>query len=481
MAPFVTPSAKRNILIPVSLIAFAVLIRALNFTGHIFSPSVQHIEFILLSIIILISSVIMFLWALLGVFPGLVSFLVAMIFLYRPITALSSSYYTVLIMVFFVNIFVGYYMHRRMYQSHQKYTVSMEKVGEDNNLISNHMKNRDVEVSAMGRKIDGLLKIKNIADKLSVILDEDEIMKTVSADAFSIFGEDNRVMLFMVDGATDELNLAVTLKGPGRRPFGSKKGGIFDSWAFKNAKSLLVKDVKKDFRFSVEGEESRDDAVSLIIKPLTIEGRLLGVIRVDSTHEEAFTPHELRILDIIGELAAVALENSRLYRQTEELAVRDSLTGLYVHRYFMERLDEEVKRSLRSGNPFAFLMIDIDGFKEFNDEYGHIAGDAILRNIGAILKKKASAGDTAARYGGEEFAFLLLGQNKKGALKVAEEMRKKIQATPVVLRRKRCSVTVSVGVAVFPEDARLRDDIIIEADRALYKAKSEGKNKVCSK
>jgi two-component system, cell cycle response regulator len=406
---------------------------------------------------------------------------VAMIFLYRPITALSSSYYTVLIMVFFVNIFVGYYMHRRMYQSHQKYTVSMEKVGEDNNLISNHMKNRDVEVSAMGRKIDGLLKIKNIADKLSVILDEDEIMKTVSADAFSIFGEDNRVMLFMVDGATDELNLAVTLKGPGRRPFGSKKGGIFDSWAFKNAKSLLVKDVKKDFRFSVEGEESRDDAVSLIIKPLTIEGRLLGVIRVDSTHEEAFTPHELRILDIIGELAAVALENSRLYRQTEELAVRDSLTGLYVHRYFMERLDEEVKRSLRSGNPFAFLMIDIDGFKEFNDEYGHIAGDAILRNIGAILKKKASAGDTAARYGGEEFAFLLLGQNKKGALKVAEEMRKKIQATPVVLRRKRCSVTVSVGVAVFPEDARLRDDIIIEADRALYKAKSEGKNKVCSK
>ncbi|HPN72782.1 MAG TPA: GGDEF domain-containing protein, partial [Candidatus Omnitrophota bacterium] len=194
-----------------------------------------------------------------------------------------------------------------------------------------------------------------------------------------------------------------------------------------------------------------------------------------------FTAHELRMLDIIGDLAAVAMENARLYRKTEDLAIRDSLTGLYVHRYFMERLDEEVKRALRSGSSFALLMLDIDNFKTFNDEYGHMTGDVILHNIGSILKSKASAGDTVARYGGEEFAFLALNADRESAVKIAEEIRARVQETPVTVRRKKCSVTVSIGVSVFPEDARLKDDIIMEADRALYRAKNKGKNRVCSK
>jgi diguanylate cyclase (GGDEF)-like protein len=481
MAPLMTPFVKRNIFTLASLIIFAGLIRSLNTAAYTLSGRVQHLEFILLGIIILIGAVIMLLWAFLGVFAGLASFLVGMIFLYRPLRALSPDYYTVLIMAFFVSIVVGHYVYRKMYHAHQNYTVTMEKIGEDNNLIENHMNNREVEVAAMGKKIDSLLKLKNIADRLSVILDEDEIMKAVSGETFGIFDVDSRVMIFMVDEEMNELNLSVTLKSPGRKSFSGKKGGIFDNWVIKNTKSLLVKDVKKDFRFSVEEEENRDDTVSLMIKPMIIDSKPLGIIRVDSPHEEAFTPHELRILDIIGELAAVALENSRLYRRTEELAIKDSLTGLYVHRYFMERLDEEVKRSLRSGNPFALLMLDIDDFKSFNDENGHIAGDAILQNVGVVLREKASAGDTVARYGGEEFVFLILNRDKDSVIRTADEIRKKIQETPVILRRKKCAVTVSVGVAMFPEDARLRDDIILEADRALYRAKAEGKNRVCSK
>jgi diguanylate cyclase (GGDEF)-like protein len=260
-----------------------------------------------------------------------------------------------------------------------------------------------------------------------------------------------------------------------------KKGGIFDRWAVKNMKSLLVKDVRKDFRFSVGGEEMKDDSTSLIIKPLIMESSVLGILRVDSPREAAFTQYELRILDIIGELAAVALQNARLYRQTEELAIKDGLTGLYVHRYFMERLEEEVKRALHSDSSFTLLMLDIDDFKDFNDKHGHIAGDAVLKNIGQILKSKASAGDIVARYGGEEFAFLVLNCAKKKAVKLADDIRKKIQTSPVILRRQKCSVTVSVGVAIFPEDAKLREDIIWEADKCLYKAKAEGKNAVCSK
>ena len=484
MPQSITPSVRKNVLVLFSLVLFLLILWNLNSVGQRFSGRVQHVEFIILSLVILVGAILMFLWSNLGVVSGLVSFLAAMIFLHRSLVATNPHYYAALIVVFFVFIFEGYFLNRKYHRSRQEHKVTIEKISEDNNLISDHMKNREMEVSAMGKKIDGLLKLKNVADKIGITLREGEILRTVANETFSIFGEDNRVLLFTVNAVNEDsggLNLSYTLKGPGRKAFESKKGGIFDGWAIKNTKSLLVRDVKEDFRFSVKGKEGKDDAVSLMVKPIVMEGRVLGVLRVDSPKEDAFTPHELRILDIIGDLAAVAMENARLYQKTEDLAIKDSLTGLYVHRHFMERLDEEVKRALRSGSSFALLMLDIDNFKVFNDEYGHMAGDVILRNIGNILKNKVSAGDTVARYGGEEFAFLALNINRDEALKLAEKIRSEVQGTPVTIRRKNCSVTMSIGVSIFPEDARLKDDIIIEADRALYRAKKKGKNRECSK
>jgi diguanylate cyclase (GGDEF)-like protein len=479
MANSITPAIRKNILALVSIILFFTILWNVGSIGVSLSGRVQHVEIVILSVVILSGAVLMFLWSNLGVVPGLLSFLLAMIFLARPLKATDPQYYAALIVVFFVFILGGYHLNRKSLKALQKHKVTMEKISEDNNLISDHMRGRDSEVSAMGKKIDGLLKLKGIADKIGVILKEDEILGEVAKETFNIFGEDNRVLLFTVSEESGGLNLSITLKGTGRKAFESKKGGIFDSWAMKNTKSLLVKDVREDFRFSVKGKEGKDDAASLMVKPLVMEGRVLGVLRVDSPKEGVFTSHELRMLDIVGDLAAVAMENARLYRRTEELAIKDSLTGLCVHRYFMERLDEEVKRALRSGNSFALLMLDIDDFKVFNDEYGHMIGDVVLQSMGAILKSKAAAGDTVARYGGEEFAFLALHVDRARALEIAEEIRSEVENTPVMVRRKKCAVTVSIGVSIFPEDGRLRDDIIMEADKALYKAKKKGKNRTC--
>jgi len=481
MTPFISPFTKRNLLIPVAAVLFAGLLYGLDKLVPALGGRLQHLEFVAISFMIMMALVVMLFWSLLGVLGGLASFLLAMIFLYHSFVDLNPYYYSVLIMAFFISSFIGYYISRKINISNQKYTVSMEKTGEDINLISNHIKNRTAEVSAMGEKIGSLLKLKNIADNLSVSLLEDEIVKIVSEETLNIFGRDKRVLLFMVNGKQKDLNLSRASKQKSRNDFVIKNGGIFDRWVLKNMKSLLVKDVKKDFRFSVTGDELNDDAVSLIIKPLMVENNILGILRVDSPKEAAFAQHELRILDITGDLAAVSLENARLYRRTEELAIKDSLTELYVHRYFMERLEEELRRALLSGSSFALLMLDIDNFKDFNDQHGHIAGDAVLKNIGHILRSKVSAGDVVARYGGEEFAFLALKCDKEEAIKLAEDIRKDIQATPVVLRREKCFVTVSIGVAVFPQDAKLREDLIWEADKCLYKAKAKGKNEVCSK
>ena len=125
-------------------------------------------------------------------------------------------------------------------------------------------------------------------------------------------------------------------------------------------------------------------------------------------------------------------------------------------------------------------MLDIDNFKDFNDQHGHIAGDAILKKISGILKSKAGAGDIIGRYGGEEFAFVALNNGGKNAIKLAEDIRKEIKDTPIVIRREKMAVTVSIGVALLPKDAKLMKDLIREADRRLYKAKSKGKDAVCS-
>ena len=476
-----TPFLKRNLLIPVAVILFAVLLYSIGNFIPALGNRVQHLEFIVLSVIVSISIIVMLFWTLLGVFGGLASLLVAMIFLYRPMTGLNPYYYSDLTLAFFLSSFIGYYSYRKINTSNQEYTVTSEKIQEDTNLISNHFQNREAEVVAMGEKVNGLLKLQNIADKLSLSLSEDDIVRIVSERTYEIFGKDMRVLLFTTGDFAKELVLSFSLKSDKRKAAVTKTGGIFDRWALKNMKSLLVKDVKKDYRFSVSGEEADDDAVSLILKPLIIENTVLGILRVDSSDEEAFGQHELRMLDIIGELAAVSLENARLYRRTEELAIRDSLTGLYVHRYFMERMDEEVKRSLRADKPFALLMIDIDNFKGFNDEHGHVAGDAILKKIGKTLQSRASGGDIVARYGGEEFAFVALDCTRKDAIQMAEDIRKDTEKSTITMRRKKYGVTISVGVAMFPKDAKLREDIIGEADRQLYSAKKKGKNKVCSK
>ena len=170
-------------------------------------------------------------------------------------------------------------------------------------------------------------------------------MKIIGDETFKVFGKDSRVLIFTFDETKKKINLHFTKKEKNRKVYAMKNGGIFDRWVLKYAKNILVKDKNRDFRFSIVGEEANDDALSAIIKPLIIENKVLGIIRVDSKSEGMYEQHELRILDIIGDLSALALENARLYKQTEELAIKDSLTGLYVHRCFMERLDEEVKRA----------------------------------------------------------------------------------------------------------------------------------------
>jgi diguanylate cyclase (GGDEF)-like protein len=253
-----------------------------------------------------------------------------------------------------------------------------------------------------------------------------------------------------------------------------------------------------------------------LVVPLVLNGRPEGYLDISGDGTRAFTPAESELVQILASQAAVAVENARLYQMVELQAITDGLTGLYNHRTFYEHLADEFARAQRYGVPLSLLMLDIDDFKRFNDTYGHQLGDAVLAAVGGVLRLQLrNSIDFAARYGGEEFAVLLPNTPHVGAKVVGERLNREVSklleegdeavaedgapparpdgAAAVGERirlaieqalvtegdvRELANVTVSVGVAVFPDTASSADELVQNADKALYLAKHLGKNRV---
>jgi diguanylate cyclase (GGDEF)-like protein len=164
----------------------------------------------------------------------------------------------------------------------------------------------------------------------------------------------------------------------------------------------------------------------------------------------------------------------------EQLAVQDELTGLFNYRYLHTRLNEEFKRAERYRDPLACVMVDIDHFKRVNDQYGHDAGDAVLRETAARIRKAVREIDVVTRYGGEEFLLVLPSTNFSGALSVADRVWRAVGGEPFSVANTSERVSISLGVAVFPSrDIKTKDQLIKAADKALYQAKGDGRDRIC--
>jgi diguanylate cyclase (GGDEF)-like protein len=183
-------------------------------------------------------------------------------------------------------------------------------------------------------------------------------------------------------------------------------------------------------------------------------------------------------LGILVRHFALALKRARLYKTVQELAITDSLTGLYTRRYATERLKEECARSLAHGAPLSFLMIDVDNFKRCNDTFGHLVGDIVLVEIARRIRESIRELDLLARFGGEEFMVFAPNTSKEGALAVAERIRESMTRSEICAYDEKLIVTVSIGLAGCPGDALTPEDLLRKADQALYQAKKTGKDRV---
>ncbi|MFW6134987.1 MAG: diguanylate cyclase [Elusimicrobiota bacterium] len=246
----------------------------------------------------------------------------------------------------------------------------------------------------------------------------------------------------------------------------------YDRWVLKTQKPLIVENTEKDYRFK---KNSKSKVISIIESCLFEKQEIIGAVKIEST-DSYFKPADLRLLNVATTLSSIALEKAKLFQQIEELAVTDDLTRLYTHKYFKERLEEEVKRAARYNERFVVLMTDIDDFKHLNDTYSHQAGDIVLQEVAKVINDTVRETDVVGRYGGEEISVILNNINIKKARIIAERIRKAIENLEFQFEEM-VKITITIGAASFPENPT-SEELIRRADKALYTGKRKGKNRV---
>jgi len=405
-------------------------------------------------------------------------FLGGSIFLTILVSLSMDFYYVWNLPVFFMTFFIVDERIKKLSYYNHIMETRIEEVKENTNLLRDEYKRHRRDALFFEKKELKYKSLKEVTSILSSTLSIDKVIELILDNALQVIGKAESALLYLVDTEKQELSLSMSRMERDFDRRKAKKGDLLDEWVFKQRLCLLVEDIKKDFRFSEEKMRPYPRSFrSLIASPLMEEKKVIGIVRLESPIPNSYTSEDLRLLDILSDLSAASLQNAKLYKRTLDLAIRDELTGLYVRRYFLDRLKEELSRSLRNDLECCFLMIDIDNFKNYNDKYGHTAGDMVLKTTSKVLQKFVDSG-VVARYGGEEFSMFLPETEKGKAKKIAEDIRDAVKKEIIEFRRIKTNVTISIGLANFPEDGKVQDKLILKADERLYMAKRQGKDRV---
>ena len=253
-----------------------------------------------------------------------------------------------------------------------------------------------------------------------------------------------------------------------------------DCWAIRRGKPYLLENTGN----GVVCKHIADRIIpsSTYCLPIIIDSEAVGAVHLESYDPEGTIPTNIRRLaEAAVEQISLALTNIHLRHSLRMQAIHDPLTGLYNRLYLEESLSRELYRLDRSGQPLSIVIMDLDDLKGINDRYGHPAGDAILRELAKLLKHMVRASDMPCRYGGDEFILVLPDTNMEAAVKRAEKVRDEFERISVPFGTQTLgSFTISVGVSSSPEHGHTSQDLIAAADKALYSAKTLGKNKVCT-
>ncbi|MBI5587187.1 MAG: diguanylate cyclase [Deltaproteobacteria bacterium] len=330
-------------------------------------------------------------------------------------------------------------------------------------------------------RLKGFYALEQVYRSIAPVLDREELYDTILSKSLELVDAE-RGSLMILDNKNKVLSVKAS-KGVERSIVDNLRvkigEGISGSIAAKGV-PVMVKNIESEV--PSWKNRSRYKTKSFISIPLKLDTRVIGVINMsDKATGGSFSEEDLHMLISFANFASIALERGAYYSMSEELktlSMTDHLTGLFNRRYFRERLFEEVERVKRHNECFSAFIIDIDNFKSFNDRYGHLAGDDILKGVARSIRDAVRSMDVVSRYGGEEFAVILPHTNKKDSSVIAERIRKGVEEFRPAVEGMNEWPTISLGVAEFPNDASNIDDLVNKADRAMYLAKRMGKNRV---
>lgn len=235
-------------------------------------------------------------------------------------------------------------------------------------------------------------------------------------------------------------------------------------------KNVIFKDDLSKGDFTVLKKGQRQHSRSFIGVPVMEDSNILGVLWLEDHRPQRFLEDDIEPLNILASQLSLAWQRAKLHEQVKEQSIRDGLTGLYNHRHFQEILERELERH----RELVLMLFDIDHFKRINDTYGHQAGDEVLKFLGRLILQTG----ISARYGGEEFAIILPGSNLKKGAEIAVRIKDHLKKNDIKFNQLRIKITLSLGLAHFPKDAKTRMDLIEKADRALYHAKETGRDRI---
>ena len=314
------------------------------------------------------------------------------------------------------------------------------------------------------RRSSHLALLNELAQKAASVLNPNELLDSICGEVRSAFDRD-LARIEVVDPQKNEL-IVEAQAGYGAELLGRRirYGEGLSGTAATSREPVLANSVLRDLRYVALHPGVRS-ALSL---PLRYRDDLLGVLSLESLREHSFSQQDVLTLQSLADQLAIALHNARAYQSALDQAITDGLTGLKTHRYFMEALDGEWRRSTRTGRPFSVIMMDLDGFKRVNDHGGHLEGDKVLAAVAALLDARSRQSNVVARYGGDEFALLMPETNTEQAEILAERLRAALEADHFLRAH---GVTASFGIATFPDHGPTQGEILRVADSGMYLAK----------
>lgn len=366
----------------------------------------------------------------------------------------------------------------------QQLRHQQESLTEEVNLRTTELLQANERLTVSMKRVEHhaeqIAQLTGLGQLLQSCISADEVFGVIQDAMPRLFpGDSGSVTVLRSSG-----NLMETMAGWGPNPPEQRVFGPDECWAFRRGRPHFVTVDNAPLRCA---HLTPADGPTTFCVPMMAQGDNVGVLQfnfalqdADEQRDESGMVHSTRarLATALAEHTALALANLRLREALRSQSIVDSLTGLFNRRYLENMLERECRRAVRAKRPLSVLMLDVDHFKQFNDTWGHEGGDAVLRELSALMRSHFRGDDIACRYGGEEFVIVLAEASLDAAYARAEELRREVHNLVAQHRRQPLgSITVSIGLAALPDHGVSPEDLVAAADRALYQAKRDGRDR----